>query len=156
MPEADTIRLWRMVKAERAYAAWDGEGAHRYGGRWNSRGQRMVYTSRTLSLALLEILVHLDPAAPTPAFVAVPIDVPVKDITTLPLDAPARSRIEFRHTLTTTRAIGDRWLAEQGSPCLAVPSALVPIEHNVLLNPAHPAARNHIIGRPRPFPSISA
>ena len=54
-------RAWRMVKEKHAATASDGEGAWLFGGRWNSRGTRGVYTSATLSLAALESLVHLNP-----------------------------------------------------------------------------------------------
>ena len=53
---------WRLVKERHATTAFSGEGAARVGGRWNSRGRRLVYTSATQSLAVLESLVHLDPA----------------------------------------------------------------------------------------------
>jgi len=66
----DGIRIWRLVKAGRTHSAWDGEGAFRFGGRWNSRGVRAVYASSSLALALLETLVHLDPALPLPAMCA--------------------------------------------------------------------------------------
>src|SRR5258705_349554 len=56
MPEA-----WRIVKAKHAATAFSGEGAARTGGRWNSRGVPVVYTSSTKSLAALESLVHLNP-----------------------------------------------------------------------------------------------
>src|SRR3954471_12928197 len=53
------MRVWRL--ARRAYAALDGEGARRAGGRWNSPGLPAVYTSSALSLCVLELLVHTDP-----------------------------------------------------------------------------------------------
>ena len=59
MPEA-----WRIVKEKHAAAAFSGEGAARNGGRWNSRGVRLIYTSSTESLAALETLVHLNPQMP--------------------------------------------------------------------------------------------
>ncbi|MBI5171468.1 MAG: RES domain-containing protein [Candidatus Melainabacteria bacterium] len=38
----------------------DGEGARLFGGRWNSPGLPAIYTSSHLSLAALELLVHLN------------------------------------------------------------------------------------------------
>ena len=55
------LRAWRIVKAKHAATAFSGEGAVLTGGRWNSRGVRVVYASSTLSLAVLESLVHLNP-----------------------------------------------------------------------------------------------
>jgi RES domain-containing protein len=66
-------RAWRIVREDHRSAAFDGEGAWLFGGRWNSRGTRMVYTSITLSLAALETLVHLNPPVAF-KYVAIPID----------------------------------------------------------------------------------
>ena len=52
------IRAWRLIKAVHADDAFSGEGARRGGGRWNSKGVRIVYTSESLSLATLEVMVH--------------------------------------------------------------------------------------------------
>ena len=52
---------WRILKAQYALTAFTGEGAAKSGGRWNSRGVSVVYTSGTKSLAILESLVHLNP-----------------------------------------------------------------------------------------------
>ena len=54
---------WRIVKASRAASAFDGEGARLYGGRWNSPGHALVYTAENVSLAALELLVHLQESA---------------------------------------------------------------------------------------------
>ena len=67
---------WRIVKEKHAGTAFDGEGARLYGGRWNSRGTRVVYTSEALSLAALENLVHL---TPTVAFKYVAIRIEFDD-----------------------------------------------------------------------------
>ncbi len=45
---------WRLTKTRFLPTAWDGEGARRSGGRWNSTGTAVVYASSTLSLALVE------------------------------------------------------------------------------------------------------
>jgi RES domain-containing protein len=53
------IPAWRIVKRKHARAAFSGEGARRYGGRWNSAGVAIVYTAGSQSLAALEMVVHL-------------------------------------------------------------------------------------------------
>jgi len=50
---------WRIVQTHVADRAFTGEGARRYGGRWNSKGYAAVYTSGSISLAILEVLVHI-------------------------------------------------------------------------------------------------
>jgi RES domain-containing protein len=52
------MRVWRVTR--RAHAAPDGEGARLYGGRWNLPNTAVVYASASLSLAVLEYLVHVD------------------------------------------------------------------------------------------------
>ena len=54
------ITAYRICKTKYASTAFDGEGAFRFGGRWNSRGSRIIYTAGSLALAALEMLVHLD------------------------------------------------------------------------------------------------
>ena len=50
------IKAVRLVSPRYADIAFDGEGARRYGGRWNSKDTSMVYAAS--SLAALEMLVH--------------------------------------------------------------------------------------------------
>ena len=56
------MRVWRICKQPHVPSAFSGIGAEKYGGRWNHKGDRMVYTSSSLSLASLELFVHLEPA----------------------------------------------------------------------------------------------
>ena len=55
-----TIEAWRVCKPKYVRTAFDGEGAAREPGRWNERGQRVVYTADSKALAVLEIVVHAD------------------------------------------------------------------------------------------------
>lgn len=143
-------RLWRVVKRAHAATAFDGKAAARFGGRWNSPGRPAVYASATKSLALLEILVHLDVGRPLPRFVAFAFDVDERSITRLPV---ARMPRDWRGSrgLPVTRGLGDDWLASGKSLVLAVPSAIVPEESNYLLNPLHPNWRRLRFGRAVPF-----
>jgi hypothetical protein len=68
------VRVWRLCKIK--HIAFDGEGARRAGGRWNRRGTPVVYTSQSLSLAALELLVHCEIALAPEDLVAVPAEVP--------------------------------------------------------------------------------
>ena len=55
-----TLTCWRIVPAEQAATAFDGEGARLNGGRWNSIGVAMLYASEHKSLAALEVRVHIE------------------------------------------------------------------------------------------------
>jgi RES domain-containing protein len=141
---------WRIVKSRYASTAFDGEGARLYGGRWNSPGTRMVYTSSTVSLAVLEVLVHLQEASILSSYSLISAsfnDVFVEhvDRSTLPdgwRTYPAPS--ELQH-------IGDEWVRSRSSAVLEVPSVIVERESNYLLNPTHPNFSSLVIGEPEPF-----
>ena len=143
------LTAWRLVKERHAATAFSGEGAARSGGRWNARGQHMVYASATQSLAVLESLVHLDPSIAF-RYVIFRIEIPESVIDPLPTKSlPADWRSE--PPSTSTKRIGDHWLRESRSAVLAVPSALVPEESNYLINPGHPDFKKLKIGKPVPF-----
>src|ERR1700756_5180633 len=55
------VRFWRICRRRYAAEAATGEGARLYGGRWNSRGVRVVYASTSLALAAVETFVTLEP-----------------------------------------------------------------------------------------------
>jgi RES domain-containing protein len=152
MSKVETVQLWRLVKAQRAESAFDGEGAFRFGGRWNSRGHRAVYASATLSLALLEILVHLDSAAQVPDLVALSIRVPLADIKDFKPPTAQAKAMTCPWTLRQTREWGDNWLQKSSSPVLRMPSSIVPIESNLLINPEHPKFKKYTISASQPFP----
>lgn len=139
---------WRIAK--RRYASLDGEGARLYGGRWNSKGRRMVYLGGSLSLAILETLVHLDRTLMPPDFVAVEVTIPDDCVETL----EARHLPKLWRKIPgpkTLQAIGDKWLREGRSLALRVPSAVVPTESNVLVNPEHDDFKRIKIGTPSSF-----
>jgi len=144
------VRSWRLVKERHAENAFDGEGARLYGGRWNSPGQRVVYTSGSLALAALETLVHLDPAMPLPRLLAFSLHLPPGDIisaalpTSYSLDGPLPD-------LTETRRLGDQWLEEGRHLAFSVPSSIVPQEFNLLINPLHSRFAELVIAPPVAF-----
>ncbi len=143
--------LWRIVKNRHAAAAFDGEGARRFGGRWNSVGTPMAYCSSTLSLAALEILVHLEVMDLGTSRVSVQVDVPAdiplpqvkrQDLPSHWRSIPAPPELAF---------LGDQWIQSEESLLLAVPSAIIPQENNILLNPRHPNFSRLIFQDPEPF-----
>jgi len=144
------VRLWRVIKREHAATAFDGKAAQRFGGRWNSPGRCAVYASASKSLAVLEVLVHLDVGRSLPRFIAFSFDLDASLIDQLPATRLPRHWRTLRG-LAMTQRIGDAWLERGGALALAVPSAIVPEELNYLLNPVHPAFIQLKFGRPVPF-----
>jgi RES domain-containing protein len=141
--------VWRITRAP--FQALDGEGARLYGGRWSPEGVAVVYTSTTLALAALEYLVHVDLQDVPGDLVAMRIRLPdevslqrvrVSDLppdwTEVP-DHPACVRI------------GEEWAGAARTAALRVPSAIVPEEYSVLINPEHPEARRMEVVHTRLF-----
>lgn len=127
---------WRIVAARHAGRAFDGEGARLFGGRWNSVGTPVVYLAETRALALLELLVHLGDELALRRYVRFRVELPARACAEL-----ERSRLPaaWRHSPAPAelQRIGDEWASSRRSLALAVPSAVVPEEHLVLLNPRH-------------------
>jgi RES domain-containing protein len=143
------VRVWRLCR--RPYAAFDGEGARLYGGRWTERGVPVVYTAGSAALAMAEYLVHLEPREAPRDLVLIAADVPAQvKISMLELERlPSRWRRYPAPEALAAR--GSQWVRETKTAVLRVPSAVVPQEFNYLLNPAHSDFRRIRVGRPEPF-----
>jgi len=142
------VRAWRIVTARWADAAFDGEGARRYGGRWNSPGRTAIYVAGSRALAALEILVHMSPGvAARQNFIRFEVGIPKSLVSQLDWDQGS-----FQPFVgAETQAMGDRWLDDTRGLALRVPSAVIPEEHNYLLNPRHPKYEQIEVGPPEPF-----
>ena len=143
------IRAWRIVKRHYADSAFHGEGARRFGGRWNRPGRPVVYVSESRALATLEILVGLGSSGPLPAWVRIGVRFPesiVTDVEDLLAPGGLPAGWDATPPTFTSQGIGDRWLEESASAVLRVPSVIVPAESNFLLNPNHPAFARIEIG----------
>ncbi len=145
------MRLWRLASPRFAEAP-DGEGARQFGGRWNSAGIPVIYSSVNVSTALLEMLVHVDPDYFPDDYRLVELYAP-DDVsaTTIELkEFPA----EWRDDLDQAwfKMTGDEWLEGQSTLLMLVPSVIVPSESNALINPRH-ADHSHVEVRSvTPFP----
>ncbi len=145
-----TVRFCRLTKARYQFTAFGGEGARLYPGRWNHKGVPLVYCAATLSLAALEYFVHIDAPDLPDDLVALPAELPddaveVLDAAVLPRDwraLPGPSAL---------KDIGDAWVRSMRTVGLSVPSAVVPSERNVLLNPAHSGMAALHVGPAEPF-----
>ena len=141
------MQVYRL--ARRPYATHlDGQGAALFGGRWNSVGQPVVYTARHRSLAVLEYRVN-NPL-PVQDLLMVTVEVPddsLQRITQddLPVDW---ARYAFE---SPCAQLGDQWLTQRQSLLLEVPSAVVILEHNVLINPLHPMMNQSKVLDASPF-----
>lgn len=126
------MRCYRIVKPAYAATALSGEGARLYGGRWNPPGLRCVYTAGSRALGILELLVHLSPATRGMKFRLMEIEVP-EDLIATRLTPP--SGWDSHPAGSESQNHGRQWLQRAVMPGLLVPSAVVPQEFNLLLNP---------------------
>ena len=145
------IEVWRICSRRHARDAFSGSGARLYGGRWNPPGVALVYTAGSLSLAALELFVHLDPADLPPDLVAISATIPDGvAVETIAMDSlPPRWR-EYPAP-PATQEIGKQWASRGETAVLSVPSAVIPQERNLLLNPAHPRFSRVQVHRPERF-----
>jgi RES domain-containing protein len=122
------IKAWRLCR--RPHADLTGEGARRFGGRWNRRGRPVVYLAEHPALAVLEVRVHLD----------LPLELLPDDYVLVHATLPTGSLLRLAALPDDPLAAGEAWLNDGAAAVLRVPSVLVPHAWNLLLNPAHAAA----------------
>ena len=135
------MRIFRLHRRQRV--ASDYSGSLLFGGRWNPAGTPMLYASTALSLACLELLVHLSAEQ-------IPLDY-VYTAAEIPMDPELH---DFRGSLRdaeATRRYGHAWSRAQSSLAIYVPSVIIPVEYNVLLNPLHATFQNTMWDAPQKF-----
>jgi RES domain-containing protein len=123
------------------YPSYDGEGARRAGGRWNSKGTRVIYMSENRSLCVLEILVHLTDTLPDRYVLGqaeIPPELSRETIDELRLPSSWKTLLISEQAFT--RRLGDDWVARRSSAVLFVPSVVLG-ERNIIINPEHPDFR---------------
>ena len=144
--------VWRLLPEKFAHAPLDGEGARLYGGRWNPPGVAVVYASASLSLATLELLVHVGAPDLLPDdLVAVEMEVP----DSLPVETLSAADLPRGWAAypapRALAALGKAWVAAGKTAILRVPSAVIPAEGNVLVSPSHADAKRVTVESRKPF-----
>lgn len=133
--------MWRIAVEAPAFSASEisGAGALRSAGRWNSAGTAVLYCSTNISLATLESLVNRSygPLPYNRYLVRIDIPEPVWSARETCAPSPGWDAIPAGRT---SRNAGDAWATGKRSPIMLVPSVIVPEEHNILINPLHPAS----------------
>jgi RES domain-containing protein len=142
--------LWRLTR--RSYADLKGQGGELADGRWHTRGRPVVYCASNAALAVLEVRVHLD----------LPPDLLPEDYVLMKIEPPNDLAVRaigisdlpkgWRDREDLCRPIGDAWLRAHPTALLSVPSAIVDVERNVLINPKHPDAVRVVVAAILPFP----
>jgi RES domain-containing protein len=132
------VKAWRIVLRKfggTRRTAFGGLSGFSVDGRWHTAGRHLDYAAQSLSLAILERLVHYKRFDALEAHWVYVLDVP---------DGAIESALAPPHgwdgdeLLRTAQAIGDSWCDERRSPPLLVPSAVTPGEYNLIVNSRHP------------------
>ena len=130
------MRVWRICKQKHQQSAFSGVGGLYTPGRWTPQGFPVVYTAESLALASLEVFVHTQseriPLIAIRAFIPDNAAMTKVDVSTLPTDWQKETAYPL------LQSIGRQWLQAQHTPILKVPSAIIPVEFNYILNPLHP------------------
>jgi len=127
--------VYRLSKSKYSHDL-SGKGAERSGGRWNSKGAAMVYTSESRALCTTEIAVHT-PLGNIPAdYQIISIEIPDELIGVVEPDNLPLSWNSIPHS-RVTQDIGDTFISDNVHLVLKVPSAVVKGDHNYLINPNH-------------------
>lgn len=129
--------FYRLVKTRYADQAFGGEGAKLAGGRWNSKGVSVAYAADSVALAALDLLVHLHSHEILNSYRLSNVEIEEEDLLALDdRDLPRDWRAD--PLPSSTARVGDGWVRSEESLALLVPSVVIPSQHNILINPAHP------------------
>jgi len=128
--------VYRVANVKYKEATLSGIGAEKVGGRWNEKGTRAVYCSENIALALLEYYVHSENIANLPQHIVVAkIEIPDELIIHEVEELPEYWNQYPYSTKTTT--LFTELAKDRNFFALKVPSTLVPLEHNFVLNPLY-------------------
>ena len=128
--------VYRLLQAAFRHEPLSGQGAALYGGRWNPRGVSLLYTTESPALSLLEVLVHLNPKR-IPEYYLVTLELPdsIRSYRTQELPPDWRATGSAQPLPSQTFLLD--WLRNPASLVVEVPSSIVPIMANYLINPRH-------------------
>ena len=131
---------YRISKAKNSHSVAQmvsGRGGLLAGARWHTAGRTMLYTASSISLATLEIAVHLKGASLLPAYKVLALSIPEDIIETPGGDELPRGWDDRGPPRREVQQWGNDWYDSFYSCVLCVPSAVVPMEHNYLINTEH-------------------
>ena len=143
--------VYRLTKRRHQREVFSGVGGLHASGRWTPRGHRVIYTSGSIALAVLEYTLNYKHRGWVPASVLAsaqwPDDLKVETVAT---DRLPKNWSDAEAPLAL-QDVGRVWLERLETAVLQVPSAVVVEEWNFLLNPAHPDFRRLRLSPPRPY-----
>ncbi|NBF39501.1 MAG: RES domain-containing protein [Spirochaetes bacterium] len=132
-----SVRVVRIVHQKYARDPFSGKGGLVAPSRWAHAGQLVSYAAESLALAALEKIAGAGRMSRLTEMVYVTADITERAIFKPAItDLPAEW--DRRPASTASRDFGEKWLADQTSVVLRVPSVVVPDGWNYVINVAHP------------------
>lgn len=135
------VSFWRIGKDTAKYAATDmsGSGGLYVSGRWHEKGNPILYAGSSISLCCLETLVHYDATGLPFRRKLIEYQIPISSINQgQRVDVAQIPNWDGMPDSTKAAEAGTRWLTSNASLLMFVPSVIIPMESNVLINPKHP------------------
>jgi RES domain-containing protein len=129
--------VYRIAKMKERALDLSGKGSFLYGGRWNSEGVFMLYTSIHASLTMLEVLVHADESEMPPQLYIAQIEIS-ENSAIFPFPENELPKNWREPDNLGLKRLGDQLMKEKAWVGISVPSAVLPSEYNILLNPLFP------------------
>ena len=143
----EQLVVWRIGDPDGRFPIYSEEGARRNEGRWHVKGQEVIYAAEHYGTAMLEKLAHYNSVLPPNQHfieIQIPSGVSYEVVTKDSLEGWDKS------DAAESREFGRRWLEEERSAILIVPSIVSREENNVLINPNHKDSSRIIVGREKP------
>ena len=135
------MEVFRIAKEEYSKSLKSSGTANR----WNLKGQQVIYTGSSRSLSSLELIVHKGAVKPEQLYKIMVISIADDDILYKQIrlkDLPENWRNFCRRSILQN--IGSEWYSTFESLILKVPSAVIPMEYNYIINTEHPAFLNMV------------
>lgn len=145
------MEVFRLLKEEHT-SELSGQGAARFGGRWNSIGVELIYTASNRSLAMAEVAVHLTVATLPNNYQMMIIHIPDNTSMKIIQEKHLPSNWNAFPYQPATKKIGDQFVSENKFCLLKIPSAVTKGDFNILVNPAHKEFDKIKIIDNQPFP----
>jgi RES domain-containing protein len=130
------VRVYRLAK-EKYKQDLSGKGAETHGGRWNSKGTRMLYTSDSRALAKLEVAVNVPLNKLPKNYYMTVLEIPDNLVREYDLNLLKGQDWKNNPPIKFTQTEGDEFIASGKALAMKVPSSVVEGDFNYLINPEH-------------------
>ncbi len=142
------LKSYRIGDPAGSYQIFDSTGAKLFPGRWNSFASPMIYTSEHYSTAMLEKLAHGNGHMPPNQHW---IEITIPNGISYEMFSEAHHPGWDSRDPAIAQAFGEAWQQSGRSLLLIVPSVVVRMEYNFLINDSHPEFRQLITSLHKPI-----